>query len=80
MPPSDKIKKCAKCNEFKTLEEFSDQKKGRFGKKSYCKICDREYNKINYEDKRANRITQIQLWQSQNQNKYKQYQRKYHKS
>ncbi len=33
------MKKCAKCKEVKTLEEFHNNKKMKQGKASYCKNC-----------------------------------------
>jgi len=36
---------CAKCGVFKDWEEFYTQKGGKFGKRSICKVCDREQNR-----------------------------------
>jgi hypothetical protein len=33
------MKKCTKCQKDKELSEFGNYKKGKFGKKSYCKEC-----------------------------------------
>jgi len=42
-------KSCTKCNETKSLEEFSFSKNGKYGKKSICKSCaaiaNREYER-----------------------------------
>jgi len=35
------LKMCSKCNQKKTLEEYTNLKKGRYGKCSYCRDCGR---------------------------------------
>ena len=42
-------KKCTKCGEVKSLDEFSNAKHGKNGKASRCKDCDKEYYKNNRE-------------------------------
>lgn len=34
-----KTKTCTKCKKEKSLDEFSPNKQGRYGKQSYCKKC-----------------------------------------
>ena len=47
------MKVCKMCGITKELNEFNNQKLGKFGKRSYCKICQSEmkkkYNKDNRE-------------------------------
>ena len=38
-------KKCTKCGEVKSLDEFSKDKRKKDGKQSRCKSCRKEYNK-----------------------------------
>lgn len=71
---------CAKCKLEKPLIEFSNQARGKFGKKSYCKICDRQHNKELYNKNQDKRIFQNQLWQIRNRSHYLQYQKDYHKN
>ena len=35
-------KKCSKCNEFLSLDEFNNDKRRQFGKRSQCKSCYQE--------------------------------------
>jgi hypothetical protein len=44
-------KKCTKCKEVKSLDEFSKDKRNKDGKQSRCKSCQKEYN-IKNKDKR----------------------------
>ena len=48
-------KKCTKCGEVKSLDEFNNAKKGKHGKDSRCRSCGKLYYKSNKE-----RIKQIQ--------------------
>jgi hypothetical protein len=40
-----KTKKCIKCGEIKSLEEFTNSAKSRDGRGSYCTLCQRAYTK-----------------------------------
>ena len=71
-------KKCVKCHIDKPLQEFSNQQRGKYGKKSYCKQCDRQYNQTNYYKNKKRRISQIKQWQKQNRDDYLKYQQQYH--
>lgn len=42
------MKTCTKCNVEQPLENFSKDNKGKFGVKSRCKACIKEYDKANY--------------------------------
>ena len=50
-------KKCTKCGEVKSLDEFSNNKGGKFNKSSRCKICYSKYYK-DYSKKNAVKIKQ----------------------
>ena len=53
-------KKCSTCHEEKPLNEFSKDTKGKFGRRSKCKICDSAYNKTKAaEHKAANEMLSI---------------------
>jgi len=36
------MKKCSKCSKNKKLDEYNKSKKGLYGLKSFCKICDKK--------------------------------------
>ena len=36
-------KKCTKCGEVKSLDEFNNRKDSKDGKQFRCKICNKEY-------------------------------------
>lgn len=40
---------CNKCNEEKLLEEFPLRKKGKDGRRGYCRVCERAGNKVRYD-------------------------------
>jgi len=40
-------KKCTKCGEVKSLDEFNNRKDSKDGKQFRCKICNKEYRKKN---------------------------------
>ena len=40
-------KKCSKCGEVKSLDEFCNNKRNKSGKASQCKSCRKDYNKEN---------------------------------
>lgn len=39
------MKKCTKCGKWKLLEEYHKAKKGKYGRQSKCKECEKEYKK-----------------------------------
>lgn len=40
---NEKEKQCCKCKIIKSLDEFSNSKRGRMGKAAYCKPCNSKY-------------------------------------
>lgn len=50
-------KTCPKCGQTKPLEEFGNDKNGKYGKRSYCKECDSAYAKENWQKKAAKKAT-----------------------
>lgn len=40
---------CTKCNEEKPMDQFGNATKGRYGKKSVCKVCEKEYIRQNWD-------------------------------
>ncbi len=71
--PQTKI--CSKCKQEKNLEEFRNQKKGKFGKKNYCRICDDENARALYLKNQLFRTLQVEQWNRENPDKVKQYQK-----
>jgi len=62
-------KKCTKCGEVKSLDEFTNDKKGKHGKASRCKDCD----KIYYQDNRENKLKKAKEYYEGNKEKRKKY-------
>jgi len=42
-------KKCSKCGEEKSINEFCRDKNGKFGVRSLCKVCERKYQRERYK-------------------------------
>ena len=42
-------KTCSKCHKTKPLDDFRKSKKGKYGKRSDCKKCEKDYNRKYYE-------------------------------
>jgi len=51
-PPIGTEKKCSKCKREKLIDEFNKQKGGRFGVRSWCKLC-RKIDYIASKEKRS---------------------------
>lgn len=62
-------KKCSKCGEEKELSEFSKDKNGKFGLKSKCKSCFKEY----YNDNREKILLGNKIYRGENPEKEKEY-------
>lgn len=71
------IKDCLGCGESKTLEQFSKQKNGKFGRRSRCKLCVAlEYQnnkeaisarqKLYYRKNKDRRLKYHEQWRSDN--------------
>jgi len=43
------LKKCSNCGELKPFSEFHKHPKGKYGVRSQCKICRKEYYEVNKE-------------------------------
>ena len=61
-------KKCTKCGEVKTLDEFHNSIKKKNGKRNECKCCRTLYDKKIYEKKKNPDISRLQLIKLHNQN------------
>jgi len=79
-------KKCSKCGEVKSLDEFSNDKSKKDGKQSRCKDCVKLYAKINKEHikKRQQEYRKINLekmikWREKNKENIINYSKKYRK-
>lgn len=70
-------KLCKKCGYSKEISEFSDCSTQKDGKKSYCRPCDRAYNKERYERIKPDRQKQIRAWNAKNKEKLKEYKKNY---
>jgi len=83
-------KKCTKCGEVKSLDEFSNDKRLKSGKQSKCKNCDNEYYQNNikkiklkhkeYYIKNKEEICErVKKWAENNQEKVSLYRKNYGK-
>jgi hypothetical protein len=80
-------KKCTKCGVVKSLDEFSNAKKGKHGKQSRCKDCDKEYYKSNKEtilkrckDYKENNKEVRKEWREKNKENIINYTKKYYEN
>jgi len=53
IPEGNGKKYCSVCNELKTLEEFTRDKTGRYGRRSACKVCKKKADLIYQATKRS---------------------------
>jgi hypothetical protein len=53
------MKICSICGISKNLEDFNNQKLGKFGKRSYCRICQSEQKK-KYSENNRERLSEYQ--------------------
>lgn len=53
------MKICSVCHETKILDDFNHQKAGKFGRRSYCRLCQSEMKKI-YNKENREKITNYQ--------------------
>jgi uncharacterized protein YlaI len=70
-------KKCSVCGQEKNLDEFRKQSKNKDGLKYYCKECDDEWNRKNYQTKKDKILEGVKKWQSENPEKVRLYKRRY---
>jgi hypothetical protein len=68
-------KKCTKCGEVKSLDEFSNDKKGKHGKKSKCKDCVGLY----YQDNKEHILMLEKEYRNKNKEQKKKTSREYYK-
>jgi len=47
-----KTKKCTGCDIDKPLDDFDNQKNGKYGKRSKCKLCRKRYRDVNKEERK----------------------------
>lgn len=78
-------KTCAKCNEVKTLDNYTKHKAGLGGRESSCKSCRAGYYTENrteflkrYENNKEHYLELMRVRYEENQESYKEYRRKYY--
>ena len=75
-----KTKTCSECHETKSLDEFYKQKKGKYGKKTHCKDCDKKQSrKYRQTHKKEIKEKSIKDWEEHREYKLKQ-KRKYYEN
>jgi hypothetical protein len=81
-------KKCTKCGEVKSLDEFNNDKKGKHGKAYQCKSCNKkykqdnkeyhkEYHKEYYKNNKEKEKKRLALYRKKNKDKRKIYDKKH---
>lgn len=68
---------CRKCRAAKDLESFNNFYRAKDGKKSYCKECEKQYNRARYSIKKETIKSQVRAWQAANPDKLKEYEEKF---
>ena len=71
------LKICGRCKVAKDLSSFRAQKRGKFGKKSFCIECDDAYNRARYLRTPRRIIKQVQDYHAKNKERRKAYNRDY---
>jgi hypothetical protein len=72
-------KKCTKCKEVKSLDEFYNHKIGKNGKRHECKICTKNHNKeYNKKNKEKNKNHNKEYYKK-NKEKFSQHAKEYYK-
>lgn len=60
-------KRCARCAEVKSTEEFHRNSKVSDGRVAYCKPCIREYQRERYASKRGVILAKQNAWRAENE-------------
>jgi hypothetical protein len=71
------LKICGRCKVAKGLTCFRAQKRGKFGKKSFCIECDDAYNKARYLRTPRKIIAQVTAYKKKNKDKVRAYNQEY---
>ena len=72
-----KTKICTKCGEEKVFSEYYKDKKSKDGYSYKCKLCQKEYNKINKDKIRQRNKKYLRRYRKTNPAKFAQYNREY---
>lgn len=75
-----KTKVCAKCGKVKSLNEFSDSKRYKFGKNSRCKSCRREDSRIYRQENTEKTREYSKNYDKNNRDKINERRRKHYKT
>ena len=86
-----KSKVCSKCGEGKLLDEFYEQKKGKYGRRGDCKLCKKQYREANkekiaeqkkqyYEDNKEKLNERTKQYHQENKEKIAEQKRQYHEA
>ena len=68
---------CTKCLQEKELTSFNQQSGTKTGYKYICKQCIKEYNTVRYDKNKRKIKRQVIAWQSNNQDKIRNYKREW---
>jgi 5-methylcytosine-specific restriction endonuclease McrA len=70
-------KECSSCHEQKTLDQFAMQRRGKYGRRSQCKLCVRTYNNAVYAEDRDRQLARVNTYRKANPDVIKQTRHKY---
>lgn len=68
---------CNKCHTEKDLKQFTKNKTGKFGRRSMCKQCDKEYQAKFYIENKEKITKSNKKWLSKNYDKHRKYQKRW---
>lgn len=71
------MKRCRTCRDEKPLAQFYRETASRDGYRSVCKVCERVYRRMQYQQKRAASIAAVTAWQDANRERFLAYQSRY---
>jgi len=63
-------KKCSTCETEKSLDDFSKNKKKKYGVNGICKSCHSEYRKKKYQENKEKEKAQVNFYRKSNLEKY----------
>lgn len=71
-------KRCTKCGEVKSLDEFNRQRGGALGRRSRCRVCQREYYRTWRETNLDRRRAYDREYNAANRDRRREYAREYY--
>src|SRR5690606_13608845 len=73
-------KRCTKCGEVKSLDEFNRDRRGALGRRPNCRACQREYDRAWLEANRDRRREYNRTWREANRDRQREYSRAWYEA